>query len=104
MLWIEPESKSRRILIAQVRDIQHRIYKTAFAGGWKACVLVGADRMGMEAANAFLKTLEEPPSTVTIVLLTNDYDAVLPTIASRCQVVRFAPVTPSRAVAHSRDA
>ena len=50
-------------------------------------------------AEAFLKTLEEPPPTVTFVLLAEDFDGVLPTIVSRCQVVRFVTIPPSRAVA-----
>jgi DNA polymerase-3 subunit delta' len=87
-------------LVEQVREVLVPDMWLAPADGHaKVYILDRAEALGDAAANAFLKTLEEPPSTVTIVLLTDDYDAVLPTIASRCQVVRFAPVAPSRAVA-----
>ena len=87
ILWIEPQSKSRKILIEQIRESQHMIVQTSFAGGWKACVLVCADRIGTEAANAFLKTLEEPPARSLFLLLTENPQFLLPTILSRCQVV-----------------
>lgn len=51
-----------------------------------------ADKMNKEAANALLKTLEEPPANVYIVLVTSRPDALLQTIRSRCQMIRFAPV------------
>ena len=70
LLWVEPQKKSRIISIDQIRELQKRIRKTSFAGGWKGCVLVGADRMPAPAANAFLKTLEEPPAKSLIFLLT----------------------------------
>lgn len=87
MLWIEPESKSRRILIAQVRDIQQRICQTPLVGEWKSCVIVSADRLQEQASNAFLKTLEEPAGHSLFLLLTDSPQFLLPTIASRCQEV-----------------
>ena len=84
-LWIEPQKKSRIISIEQIRNLQQLIFQTAFAGGWKACVLVGADRLGQEASNAFLKTLEEPPEKSVFFLLTDSPKSMLPTIWSRCQ-------------------
>jgi DNA polymerase-3 subunit delta' len=90
-LWIEPQSKSRKIVIQQVREeILPRMNFTAFAGGWKACVLVGAERLTPEAANAFLKTLEEPPGQSIFLLLTENPQFLLPTIRSRCQYVAVA--------------
>ncbi len=83
--WIEPQKKSRTIAIEQVRAIQKQIYETAFAGGWKACVIVGVDCMSSGAANAFLKTLEEPPAQTLFLLLTDSPQRLLPTIISRCQ-------------------
>jgi len=58
---------------------------TAFSGGWKVGVVIGADRMEVEAANAFLKTLEEPTPQTLFLLLTDAPDAILPTIVSRSQ-------------------
>ena len=65
-------------------EAQHRIF-----------VLERADTMNDEAANALLKTLEEPPAYVVLILITDKLTQVLPTIASRCQAVRFDPPAPA---------
>ncbi len=85
IMWIEPEKKSRAVGIDRIRDLQRVVYQTSFEGGWKAVVLVAADRVGEEASNAFLKTLEEPPPRCIFLLLTDTPQAVMPTILSRCQ-------------------
>ncbi len=85
IVWIEPEKKSRVVGIDRVRDLQRVVYQTSFEGGWKAVVLVSADRVGEEASNAFLKTLEEPPPHCLFLLLTDTPQAVMATIMSRCQ-------------------
>jgi len=85
MFWIEPAKKSRAIAIEQIRELSHRIAATSFSGGWKVAVLVEADRLGQAAANAFLKTLEEPPGESLFLLLTDNPQSLLPTIVSRCQ-------------------
>ena len=89
-VWIEPEKKSRIIGVEKMRDVQKLIYQTAYLGGWKGCVLVGADRLGDDAANVFLKTLEEPPPRCMILLLSDSPQAVLPTVRSRCQCIMLA--------------
>lgn len=84
--WIEPQSKSRQILIDQVRErLIQPFSQTSFSGGWKAGVIVNADRMNVQAANALLKTLEEPPAKSILLLITNEPQSLLPTISSRCQ-------------------
>ena len=84
--WIFPELKSRVIGVEQMRDkLIAEIGKTSFSGGWKAGVLVGADRMNDASANAFLKTLEEPPDRTLFFLLSDAPQQLLPTIVSRCQ-------------------
>lgn len=85
IVWVEPEKKSRVVGIGRIRDLQKVVYQTSFEGGWKAVVLVGADRVGEEASNAFLKTLEEPPPRCLFLLLTDAPQAVMATIQSRCQ-------------------
>lgn len=87
LLWVEPQKKSRQIGVEQIRDLQHRMQQTAFAGHWKTCVIVGADRLNTSASNAFLKTLEEPAGDSVFVLLTDSPQALLPTILSRCQLL-----------------
>jgi len=88
--WIEPELKSRIVGIERIRDLGRLIFQTSYSGGWKACVLVSADRLGEGASNAFLKTLEEPPPRCIFFLLTDAPQALLPTIVSRCQRIVLA--------------
>ncbi|MCX7592021.1 MAG: hypothetical protein N2255_10390 [Kiritimatiellae bacterium] len=87
VLWIEPVLKSRRISIEKVREIRQLMNQTSFEGGWKACVIVAADRLTDQAGNAFLKTLEEPPGRSVFLLLTASPEDLLPTIRSRCQQI-----------------
>ena len=88
VVTLEPEGKSRTIHVKSMRErIVGPMTVTAFSGGWKVGVIVGADRMETEAANAFLKTLEEPPPKTLFLLLTDAPDAVLATIVSRTQRV-----------------
>ncbi|MCK5850164.1 MAG: hypothetical protein KAH23_04555 [Kiritimatiellae bacterium] len=90
LLWMEPVKKSRVISVDQIRVIGRRIAQTSFAGGWKACVVLAADRMNPQAANAFLKTLEEPAGKSILILLTDSPQSLLPTIISRCQRIMVA--------------
>ena len=85
VVWVEPEKKSRVVGISRIRELQRVVYQTSFEGGWKAVVLVAADRVGEEASNAFLKTLEEPPPHCLFLLLTDAPQGVMATIQSRCQ-------------------
>ncbi len=83
--WLEPKSKGRVIRVDEMRELTHRIHQTAYEGGWKAGVITYAERLSDQAANAFLKTLEEPPGQSLILLLTDAPQFLLPTIRSRCQ-------------------
>lgn len=84
--WIFPEKKSRIISAEQIREkLINEVTQTSFSGGWKAGVLVGADRLNDASANAFLKTLEEPPERTLFLLLSDAPQQLLPTIISRCQ-------------------
>jgi len=85
-------------VVEQVREIIHDAHLKPVQAAYKVYIFEEADRFNAESANAFLKTLEEPPDDVVIVLLARSFDAVLPTIASRCQVVRFRPVPESVAI------
>jgi len=85
--WVEPESKSRVIKTEAIRDLNQFINQTSYEGGWKAAVLLDAHRLYENAANAFLKTLEEPPPKCLLLLITDSPQALLPTILSRCQHV-----------------
>ena len=83
--WLEPQSKSRRITIDEVRAMIQQLSQTSFSGGWKVGVILCADRMTDQAANAFLKTLEEPPSRTLLIMVTDEPQSLLATITSRCQ-------------------
>src|SRR5882724_2245851 len=60
--WVRPESKSRTVSVAQMRDLMHDINLKPTEAEYKVATIVAADRLNVQAANAFLKTLEEPPS------------------------------------------
>lgn len=84
---LRPESKSRRILIEQVRELEHSLQLKAHHAPVKVAAILAADRMCLgsaEPANAFLKTLEEPPDHSVIFLLSDTPEQLLPTIRSRC--------------------
>jgi len=84
--WIYPEKKSRVISMENIRkNLLGRISQSSLQGGWKAGVIVGADRLNTSSSNAFLKTLEEPPNNTIFLLLTEAPQQLLPTILSRCQ-------------------
>ncbi len=84
---VRPESKSRHIIVDQIRELERELYLRPFSAPLKVAVVFDAERMCLGAAgaaNAFLKTLEEPPAH-TLILLTSGRPAMLlPTIISRC--------------------
>lgn len=82
-----------QIKIGQIRELQQEIHYHPIDAERKVYIFVNTERMNKEAANSLLKTLEEPPSVSTIVLLTENIESILPTIRSRCQVLTFYPLT-----------
>ncbi len=88
--WARPESKSRVITIDQMRDVMQQIQLKPTEAGYKIAVIAGADRLNVQAANAFLKTLEEPPKKSVIILLSTEPSRILETILSRCLRLNFA--------------
>lgn len=83
-----------RTAIEQVRELQDRISRKAFEDRGHVEIILDADRMGVEAANALLKTLEEPPDETVIVLTSSRWSALLPTIRSRTHLIRFGRLRP----------
>jgi len=98
---IEPSSKSRRLLIDQVRELEGAIHRTPDKGSRKVAVIRDADRLMPQAANAFLKTLEEPPPGSLLLLTTELPEALLDTIRSRC--ISVALLSRERGPANSRE-
>jgi DNA polymerase-3 subunit delta' len=84
IMWVRPESKSRIITIDQIRGVLHAVNLKPTHARWKVAVLSSADRMNVQAANAFLKTLEEPPPHSLLILLSTEPQRLLETILSRC--------------------
>ncbi len=86
---ISPESdKSGEISIAQIKKLCRDFTLSALSGFYKVGIIDGADILGLPAANAFLKTLEEPLGKTTFIL-TSASGQILPTISSRCQILKF---------------
>jgi len=81
---VQPESKSRRIVIDQIRDLEQAVQRKPLIASGKAVIIHDADRLQPQAANAFLKTLEEPPPGSLILLLSSLPEAILETVLSRC--------------------
>src|SRR6267154_2263858 len=91
-----PESRSRRISIEQIRELEHALQMRAVNSRRKVVIISDADRLGDAAANAFLKTLEEPPSDSLLLLLSGLPEALPETILSRCIAIALAPDTQVR--------
>ena len=90
--WVEPEEAT--VKIEQVRDLIGFMHQTAVRGGAKVAVLEHAERMTVNAANALLKTLEEPPAGSYLLLVTSAPQRLPATVRSRCQRVPVYPAAP----------
>lgn len=88
--WVRPESKSRIVTVEQMRELMQEINLKPNDAQFKVAVIVAADRLNVQAANAFLKTLEEPPAKSVLILLTTEPQRILETIISRCLRLNFA--------------
>ncbi len=82
-------SGNSEIRIDMIRMLQHRINMTPNESSYKVYIVENADKMNTATANAFLKTLEEPPGDSIIILTTSQEHSLLPTILSRCQKIPF---------------
>lgn len=83
-LKASPQGGQQIIKIEQIRELTEFVQKTAQQGGLKVVVIEQVDKLNLSAANALLKTLEEPSTKVHLILTTSHPGAVLPTILSRC--------------------
>ncbi|NWF54284.1 MAG: DNA polymerase III subunit delta' [Syntrophaceae bacterium] len=92
IITVEPEGEF--IKIDQVREMQKRLRFRPMEGGRRACIIDPAERMKAEASNALLKILEEPPRDTHLFLITGRPHQLLSTILSRCQWIRFHPLSP----------
>src|SRR3954454_5135878 len=96
LTWVRPTGAH----VMRVSDVEEPVVaaagRTPFESSRRVFVLERADTMNDEVANRMLKTLEEPPEFVHLILLTDALGQVLETVVSRCQLVRFDPLSPER--------
>ncbi|HEY5046334.1 MAG TPA: AAA family ATPase [Solirubrobacteraceae bacterium] len=99
LTWVTPSGAAEMLVVDIEEPVVAAAARTPFESSRRVFVIEGADAMNDQAANRMLKTLEEPASFVHLLLLTDRREDVLPTIASRCQHVRFDPLPAARIAA-----
>jgi len=90
LLHLAPEEGARDIKIEQIRNLSEYVHRTSHRGGIKVALVSSAHRMNAAAANAMLKTLEEPSGNTILFLVTDLPGLLIPTVRSRCQRVLFS--------------
>ncbi|HZD10831.1 MAG TPA: DNA polymerase III subunit delta' [Candidatus Binatia bacterium] len=103
---VEPELSGRgkrTLKIDEIRDLQHDLNLASYEARRKIAILAHFDAATTGAANAFLKTLEEPPGNVVLLLTASEPDTLLPTITSRCRVLALRPLPASEVAAALRE-
>jgi DNA polymerase III subunit delta' len=91
LVWLAPTGAQHMVEEVRERVIRAAAYRP-FEGGKRVFVIQAAEAMRDESQNALLKTLEEPPPFVHLILLSSDQEGLLETVASRCQAIEFAPL------------
>lgn len=97
--WVKVETneksgaEKKNISIEQMRELQSKLSKRSFLNSYKVAIISDAELMTLEAANSLLKTLEEPATGTIIILITSDITKIPQTIVSRCQALKFLPVS-----------
>ncbi|MDP8234246.1 MAG: DNA polymerase III subunit delta' [Candidatus Saelkia tenebricola] len=89
---IRPLGKANEITIDMIRELQRFLNLSPQIADRKFFIIDSADRMNIESSNAFLKSLEEPPLDSVVILVSSNSNSLLPTIKSRCQMVKFHPL------------
>lgn len=102
IILLEPEGQF--IKVQAIREFQERLKFRSWEGRKRVCIIDEADRMNEVAANALLKTLEEPPPDNVIILVTSRPHQLPPTILSRCQQLRFSPLPEERVAEYLQTA
>lgn len=95
LTWVRPTGAAEMLVADIDEPVVAAATRTPFEATRRVFVIEGADAMNDRAANRLLKTLEEPPAFAHLILLADRRQDVLPTIVSRCQLVRFDPLTPA---------
>jgi len=87
-----------QLKVDQIRDLQHGLHLAPYIGKFRIALLLRFEEANPQASNALLKTLEEPPENVIILITAESAERLLPTIVSRCEVIRLRPVPPETLV------
>lgn len=90
---ISPLKDKKNILVDQIRELLKDAYKKPFENGKKVYIVAYGDEMNEQAQNAFLKLLEEPPEYAVFVILAENTESLLLTVRSRCETIKFPPVS-----------
>jgi DNA polymerase-3 subunit delta' len=90
IITVEPQGIF--IKIDQVRSLARQLRFAPLEGGWRVVIINNAQAMNLEASNAILKMLEEPPKGTIMILTATQTSDLLPTIVSRCQQIPFSPI------------
>ncbi|MBR9883866.1 MAG: DNA polymerase III subunit delta', partial [Oceanospirillales bacterium] len=89
-LFLHPEEPGKPIRVDQVRELTNVLHSTAQQGGYRIMIMEPAEAMNVAAANALLKTLEEPGQDTLLILVCHQLGQLMPTIRSRCQRIEFS--------------
>ena len=92
-----PTAREAVLKIDEIRELQKKLLYLPYEGNTKVAIINNAECMNSQAANSFLKTLEEPPTKTLIILIASNPHQLLPTVVSRCQGIRFYPL-PTEAI------
>lgn len=95
-----PRSGEKAIGIDQIRALQREVALSPHEGRYKVYIILNAEHLSVEASNSLLKVLEEPPPRVVLLLTTTDANMLLPTIVSRCQLIKLQPVSAGAIARH----
>jgi DNA polymerase-3 subunit delta' len=90
---IQADKVGGNLKVDQIREVQHSLSLSPYQAEYRVAVLLRFEEANPSAANALLKTLEEPPSQVVMMLTAQDPESLLPTIVSRCELIRLRPLS-----------
>jgi DNA polymerase-3 subunit delta' len=90
---VQAEVAGGILRVDQVRDLQHTLSLTPYEAKFRVALILRFEEANQSAANALLKSLEEPPPKVIMLLTANEPEALLPTIVSRCELIRLRPLS-----------
>src|SRR4030042_267540 len=90
---VEAEHEGEVLRIDQVRELQHKLSVAPYEARYRVALLLRFEEAHTNAANAMLKTLEEPPPQVVVILTAKSVESLLPTIVSRCEVLKLRPLS-----------